>query len=262
MGHRYINNPHSPNGFQFDGQVPKKSYGEPCTLIVHNRAGLELPYLAKVKVQKSAPRRGERSQRGKGPVAPPTMKAIDDMIHGQRFLEMTFYPQNLCSLPTRDYCADSRLFTPTSEPNSAVPHRHVPEDDAELIPMMMGGLPSCKEKKLTALETLSAVSNEAIGLVDMYLFPDGTLQEHSGGHVAFFYVQGAAAAANVMKWSKCILMCDDEVVVAFNSLNQPLQGEQLLRTIIPLQASGAPMKLGHPCPIEVKTSVPRRRDQW
>lgn len=257
MGHRYINNPHSPNGYQFEIPSPhKKSYGEPCTLLAQDRTGFEVPYLAKVHVRKTAPP-GRWSPKGKG-LTPSgaIVKPVDKLIYDQRFWEMTFLPQNHYSLPEREFFFRDRLFTPTEEPicvrNDA--------DDAELIPMMMGGLPSCKEKKLAALEALSYVSQEGIGLVDMYLFPDGYKQEHSGGHVAFFYVRGAAAAANVMKWSKCILMCENEVVVAFNSLNDPVQGEQLLRTIIPTLATGVPMKLGHPCPIEVKTSVPRRRE--
>jgi hypothetical protein len=113
---------------------------------------------------------------------------------------------------------------------------------------------------MAALSILSKVSNESIGLVGVHLYEDGYIQPHSGGHLTFFYVQGATAAANVAKWSKSLLVCEDEIVVVLNSEGEPELAEKILRTIIPKHPDGTEFrKMGHPCPIERKKNAPERR---
>ncbi len=183
---------------------------------------------------------------------------VQDPHHPDTYRKLvTFHPIRPCELPiwspAHSGCVDR--LTPNEFPVA-----HAGEVDLQYYGMMMGGLPNKPEKKLAALSVLSKLSGVSIGLVGVHLFPDGFIQPHTGGHLIFFYVRGLTAAESVMQWSKCLLVCEDEIVVVLNSEGEPEQAEKFLRTIVPVSADGTPLrKMGHPCPIEFKASAPPRR---
>lgn len=181
----------------------------------------------------------------------------EDLPRGAQKM-VTFHPIRPCDLPLWDLAHSGYVDRLT--PND-YPVAHAGETDLTYYGMMMGGLPNFAEKKMAALSILSKLSNESIGLVGVHRFDeDGYIQPHTGAHLTFFYVQGGTAVANVMKWSKCLLVCEDEIVVVLNSEGQPEKAEKILRTIIPAHPDGTPFhKMGHPCPIEYKGNAPKRR---